>query len=328
MAVMIVGSGSYPFITKDGGLSSFKTITNNSFFSDFAYGDIITGSYPLTSEVKSDYYVLGQSRPRINALRNTLDYYRYLSDYYTYQSGSGGDYSRQTLRAINIPSIFYGQTIRKGSVSLKWFFTGTLIGELKDEKRNGELIQTGPYGSLGSGGVAGVVLYNEGFVLLNGNWNLHSTYVDEFNIFDPGVSTYAPKWLYFYTTGSGATCLVPSSSFAIDFEGTEQIPTVTLLTHASKGEFNYSNNPTFIDHSQSMTPFSSSVSYRERNEITIKNIVPATYTEVEPVFEKTVFISKIGIYDDEKNLIGIAKLATPIRKKESESVTIKIKMDI
>ncbi len=54
-----------------------------------------------------------------------------------------------------------------GTVNLKWYLTGSLIGELKDEKQNGELIQVGPYGSTGSGSVAGVVLYNEGFILIN-----------------------------------------------------------------------------------------------------------------------------------------------------------------
>ena len=91
-------------------------------------------------------------------------------------------------------------------------------------------------------------------------------------------------WVNFYTTGSGEVGRVLSSSFAIDFEGTEAIPTITLLTHAEAGHFNHSNNPTFIDYGQNLTPFSSSTAYRERSETTLKNIVPATYTEVKPAF--------------------------------------------
>ena len=322
-------TSSFQWISKEGSLSSFKTIEKTDFFSDFSYGDVLTGSvYPLTTKVTSDYFLLGQGRPRVTALRNTLDYYRYLSDYYTYISGSGGDYSRQTLRLINIPSIFYGQTIRKGSVSCKWFVTGTLIGELRDQNRNGELIQVGPFGSPGSGGVAGVILYTEGFILINSIWSLSTTYTDEFNIFDPGNFSYSPMWVNFYTTGSGEVGRVLSSSFAIDFEGTEAIPTITLLTHAEAGHFNHSNNPTFIDYGQNLTPFSSSTAYRERSETTLKNITPATYNEIKPAFEKTVFISKIGIYDDQKNLIAIAKMASPIRKKQSDSLSIKLKMDL
>ena len=311
-------SSSYQFITKDGSLTPFKTISQDSFFSDFSYGDILTGSiYPLTAKVTSDFYLFGQTRPKITALKNTLNYYKPLSDYYSFISGAGGDRSAQTIRALNIPSIFYGQSIKKGSVSCKWFLTGTLIGELRDEKRNGELIQVGPYGSLGSGNVAGVVLYSEGFVLLHGHYNLHNTYTDEFNIYDPGVTTYAPKWIYWFTTGStGGVGLVPSSSFGFTFDGTEEIPTITMLANANRGEMNHSNNPTFLEYNQISTAFSSSTSYVERNELEIKNIVKANYNEVEPIFEKTVFISKVGIYDEKKNLIAIAKLASPIRKKE------------
>ena len=101
-----------------------------------------------------------------------------------------------------------------------------------------------------------------------------------------------------------------------------------MLAQASKGEFNHSNNPTYIEYGQSTTPFTSSYSYIEKNQIEIKNIVNSTYNEVEPTFEKTVYISKVGIYDKDKNLIGIAKLATPARKRESESMTVKIKLDL
>lgn len=321
---MTIHTGSYPFVVKDGSLTPLKTVGTSDFFSDFAYGDVISGSdYPLKSQIRSDYFVQGQSRPRINALKNTLNYYRYLSDYYSYDR-----YSSNILRLINIPSIFFGQGIRKGSVSCKWLLSGTLMAELRDEKRNGELIQVGPVGSIGSGNVAGVVLYNEGFILLTGSWNLHPAYTDEFNFFDPGVATYPPKWYYWLGTGSNGVSLTPSSSYTLDFEGTEEIPTITLLTHADRGEFNHSNNPTFIEYGQELTPFTSSVSYIERNEVTLKNIVQASYNEVEPTFEKTVFISKIGIYDENKNLIAIAKLATPKRKKESESLTFKLKLDM
>ena len=39
------------------------------------------------------------------------------------------------------------------------------------------------------------------------------------------------------------------------------------------------------------------------------------------------FISKIGIYDEKKNLIGVAKLATPVKKTEERDFTFKLKLD-
>ena len=37
--------------------------------------------------------------------------------------------------------------------------------------------------------------------------------------------------------------------------------------------------------------------------------------------QEFTFISKIGVYDDDKNLIAIAKVATPVRKLETDEYT-------
>ena len=42
-------------------------------------------------------------------------------------------------------------------------------------------------------------------------------------------------------------------------------------------------------------------------------------------FKKTTYISSIGIYDENKNLIGIAKVATPVKKTEDREFTFKLK---
>ena len=62
--------------------------------------------------------------------------------------------------------------------------------------------------------------------------------------------------------------------------------------------------------------------------MSIKNTVSASYTDSSASFEKQTYISKIGIYDENKNLIGIAKLATPIKKTEDRNLTFKLKLDI
>ena len=62
----------YPFLTKDGTLSPFKTVSLTSFNSDFGYGDKITGSYPMTASIRRDY--LASSRKNIKALKNTLNH--------------------------------------------------------------------------------------------------------------------------------------------------------------------------------------------------------------------------------------------------------------
>ena len=45
-------------------------------------------------------------------------------------------------------------------------------------------------------------------------------------------------------------------------------------------------------------------------------------------FERTTYISKIGIYDKNDNLIMIAAPSKPIRKKENDEYTFKLTYDI
>ena len=316
----------YPFVTKDGNLIGTKTISTTTFNSDFSYGDIITGSYPLSSSIKRDFYQLGTSRPEIDALKNTLNYYVSLSRHYAYSS-SLGDKATQELNLISIPSIMYGSSINKGSVKLDFYISGTLFGTLEDINRNGELVQTGPSGSTGSGSVAGVVLYNEGFLVLTGSWDLDST--PRNYIADPS-NLKEPSWLYF---GVGANDdivagTIPSSSYGLHFEGVSKTPTLTMFAHADKGEVNNSNNPTFIEFGQTNSILTSSAVYREDKNLTIKNVVSSSYTDYSASFSKTTYISKIGIYDEDKNLIGIATVATPVKKEENQNFTFKLKMDI
>jgi hypothetical protein len=322
-------SSVYPFITKDGSLSSFSTVDTTSYNTDFLYGDKITGSvYPYVASISSHYYVAGSPselypKKHLIALKNTFDYYRYLSPHYSF-NGQYGDKGSLPLRLINIPSIFYGKSIRKGSISCKWYVTGTLMAELSDYRKNGELIEV--YGP-NTGSVAGVVLYSEGFVCLTGSWDLSDSYEDNFDIFE-GYEPKRPKWYYFLTTGSEGDNLVPSSSFDLEFEGVENISTLTMFAHAEKGEFNHSNNPTFYEYDQPDLKSTGSNHYFENDEATIKNIIEAKYDEEDPPFEKTTFISKVGIYDEDGNLICIAKTASPVRKRETDSITFKLKLDV
>jgi len=89
---------------------------------------------------------------------------------------------------------------------------------------------------------------------------------------------------------------------------------------------NYSNNPTYIKHNQIYIPNTGSYYYKE-NELEIKNTIETDY-EDEPNFEKQTFITKIGIYDENQNLIAIASLAEPVKKTQNRDLTFKLKIDI
>ena len=503
----------YPFITKQGSLTSFKTVSTTTFQS-YSYGDILSSSYPLSSSIAVEHHVAAvdsvdgclQNRRHITALRNTFEHYKYLSPYYAWESDSAvGTWNKgtQEMALVSVPSIFYGSSIKKGSVDLKFYIDGKLIARLQDTKRNGELIQTveqpqttaataasivvdfdppmgsgftsgdpfdnkriiiedaegttktfifdndvgseGPTGTvdgsgfivvqvsglfgnanratqfaqavnsvadlkisasddgaanitltqdvLGSAGntqlfnpdsifietsstfvlgdffeggadatsgdshlgeVAGVVLYNEGVLALTGSWALHDTYTDYFRTCPDCISAMdtdgdgtaepiSPSWTLWGSQGdpTDTSCnlsagklltdpsvtLCPSASWSIDFQGTNYVSVLTMLAHAPKGDLNHSNNPTYVKYSEEEKPVVDNTRYIERNDKEIKNIVKSVHTNYSESFEKTTYISKVGIYDEDKNLIAIAKVATPVKKTTDREYTFKIKLD-
>ena len=320
------------------------------------FGDVITGSYPLSASLSRIYIPSGtnlahftfdnlppgtftpphSNKKYINALKATLTHSTRYSQHFAFSSSSAPnpgndiiwDKGQQRINMVCVPSIFYGSRLRPGSISLKYYSSGRLVGQLTDVNKNGELIE-----QLGSnvGAVAGVALYSRGILLLTGSWDISTnvSYKEKFE--GPSSATMAAKWLHF---GSGLpqvgtplnTTGLLKSSFQVEFEGENKIPTMTLMAHASRAELNYSINPTYIDKTKQAVPQVTRKSYSESQAL-IKNTRQLPYTNSTASFERQTFISSVGIYDENHNLIGIAKVATPIKKTEDIDYTFKLKLD-
>ncbi len=329
-----------PFVIKDGLKNTFKTVSKSTYQA-LPIGSQVFSSYNMSASI-SRFFInapdnLGSiykwpgvadkgnfTGSIIASLENVFNHYSYISPHYQYSS-SLGDKSDQNGSLITIPSIAYGSNIKKGTVSLKYYITGTLVGELSDFRQNGDLIQIGPEGSTGSGSVAGSILYNEGFIFLTGSWNL-----DSHSIKYDNASATTSKWIHFgYGMHDAASIALTtlSASYSLDFSGSNQFQTMTMLAHATYNELNHSTNPTFVSSSNSFSVSTGSYQYVEQ-EKKITNVVSSSFKDEEPKFEKTTYLSKVGIYDKDKNLIGIAKMATPVRKTEADQYTFKLKLDI
>ena len=458
----------YPYVTKDGTRVSLSSVTTGSSFDlDFQYGDVVSGSYPLSASITREligWYPAGDggdttrlpligpypadgsggSRgagqldtgvpclapvtadttcddikaslpnettekcaerdplegegfgsgndgffeivcnspqwPHYWALKNAFNRNAFLSDHYAVTASHGGAASpawikdQQIVNLVSIPSTFYGSKIKPGTVSLKWFLTGTLIGELQDTKQNGELFQvTGnnPYiEQYGVGNVAGVVFYKEGFIALTGSWALNKAggtpadngskvYVNSQITIRSGSGNtpYSPMWIDWGAgandncnkittsnsgglgkgTDTGVPSLVLSASnnfesgaFGLSFKGTSDTQVVTMFANARRGEANFSNNPTYLVHTASVTSsfITSSYSYMENPNRSVYSFASSSAPNHSASFKREVYISRIGIYDENKNLIGVATMADPVRKAEDEDLTFKLKLDI
>lgn len=322
----------YPFVTKEGSFEAVGSVSQKDYFSTFAYGDIVSGTYPLTASLGREHFAVDHGTlfptgSHVLALKETLNYYQPMSNHYAFSS-SLWNKATQELSLLYIPSVFYGSKIYPGSTSLKFYISGSLVAEAQDLYRNGELIQVSgnTYAQAnGADAVAGVILYKEGVVVLTGSWGLSEA------SYDRGADTGEFRWIDFAAgANDNIGGVTPSASFRVNFEGQNNIETVTMFATAPKSGLNFSANQTLLDHASylSGTVTTGSHHYKESEEIEIFNTVSSSFYRFEADFKHQTFINKIGIYDKNKNLIAVANLATPVKKTALRDFTFKLKLDI
>ena len=124
-------------------------------------------------------------------------------------------------------------------------------------------------------------------------------------VISPGVSTNAfdnnPQKIFNYIRGAS-----PSSSY-FQVRREEEINSRSYFCRALNKEYNYSNNPTY----------ETTDSNNNRGKFTIPSFVgdPRTY------------ITQVGLYDDNFELIAVAKLSQPQLKSFSREAVVKVKLD-
>jgi hypothetical protein len=114
----------------------------------------------------------------------------------------------------------------------------------------------------------------------------------------------------------------------MEMSGTTETQVLTMFATAPKGQLNHSNNPSYLKYDYTVAASSGTYGYVEDSNRPIKNVVSSAYADPTGSFEKTTYISRIGLFDKSKHLIGIAKVATPVRKTVERDFTFKLKLDI
>jgi hypothetical protein len=215
--------------------------------------------------------------------------------------------------------------IEKGTVELKVFVNNQLECSCSDSLQDGILRVTFGNGSAQKT-IVGTVLYEEGCIILFDNSLSYSN-----GTYD-SASTTAFRWSNFGAAPSSETPNYPANNqckFLIKFKGVVKTNIKTIFCHAEAGKLNHTNNITYIEQGQdvfscSMSPFV----FSENDSLQIKNLHSSSYSEQRfENFEKQTFISYINLYDKDKKLLAIAKLATPVLKKETDAYTFKLTLD-
>lgn len=94
--------------------------------------------------------------------------------------------------------------------------------------------------------------------------------------------------------------IVDGESFRLNSQ--ETVPSQYVFTRVRNGEFNYSTNPSFITSS---------------GDIRIDRMVNAPQT----------YITSVGMYNDNNELLAVAKLSRPLLKDFTKEALIRIKLD-
>jgi hypothetical protein len=100
-----------------------------------------------------------------------------------------------------------------------------------------------------------------------------------------------------------------TSSFKISFNGVHRIPTKIFRCRAPVGQLNASTNPTFYRISSV-----ANAAFRNEKEIVMD--------------DKKTYITTIGLYNEEYKLVGLAKLAQPIKKEYNADLLFRIRLDM
>lgn len=300
-------------------VSSRALSSDFPLFDGSEYGTAFSQSYPVTFGISVDRILSGEQELKCNAINRMIDqHYRHMMNGFSDVIGT----SNQGV--ITIPRMFYGSSIKKGSVFCRVFSNDSvpygIIGSANDVHENGLLYLTEDSEAHPSGTVVGCVLYDHGIVAFR-NFNTASS---SLALYDGDARL--PSWDNFLYTGS-----ITQSDVFIDYEfefrGTNPLNTITMFAHAPKGQLNHSNNKTYIKRTTADQTQTGSLSFIEYPKREIKNVV-YNPTDEASSFSKETYINKIGIFDEEKRLIAVSKVSNPVRKRAEDGYTFKLKLDL
>lgn len=104
-----------------------------------------------------------------------------------------------------------------------------------------------------------------------------------------------------------ASCRFSSgSNTAVTFQNVTNINSTLLFCRATADEFNYSSNPTYVDADGRIV------------------VIDEGQEDTQRGFS---FVTTVGLYDANDNLLAVAKLSRPIEKNDEKDLTVRVRLD-
>ena len=191
---------------------------------------------------------------------------------------------------FHIPSMFYGRQLATGSILVT---VNSFAGV------------SGTYGSTGS-----LYWVDDGLGRLwsvttpTSSWNT-GVQVSATVMYSEGIISFThpdPMWQLRLLDGHTI-----QPNVTLQFRGVNHIKSMIFTCRLAQGDANGSNNPTYftLDSAGNKWAYDADVSA-----------------------EATTYITAIGLYNEYRQLVGVAKLAQPIRKRESDKIDIRLRLDV
>jgi len=223
---------------------------------------------------------------------------------------------------INFARLLNKDEVKKGSFTIA-FLTGGVGGDTTNSLTISDYgatssfkvnSPTGEYGLLytssatpATDSAVGHIYYQAGIAVITASIfsNNYLTPTDFCEFGAPGAT---------YDTGSYQAVLSASTiqSFAdglrnrlynIQFNNTTELNSTIYFCRANTGDYNYSSNPTYISSS--------------------KIVVKANMPFNEPIS----YITTIGLYSPQNELLAVAKVSEPLKKTPSNELTLRVRLD-
>jgi hypothetical protein len=272
-------------------------ISSSELQFDVQYGHIAgSGSVPINLAVQGyspSRIVYGQYRNLVYGTETTNF------------SFDGGTTTANQIYIINIARSRYKQSIQPGSLNLS-LRSGSAVINLTDDSNTTSLtrfigenrvfyIISGSSGNAYTASAAttpyyGIMLPDLGFIVLDASGSL-SPYIQAANLTTSSAQ---------YNQNKLFSAISASNSFQL--QSNETVSSRYFFTRVKNSEFNYTTNPSIIDANG--------------------NLLFATL-----INNPQTFITTVGMYNDNNELLAVAKLSKPLVKDFTKEALIRIKLD-
>jgi len=214
------------------------------------------------------------------------------------------------IRVIHIPSMFYGSSIDPGSVEIidGVYNNREIVRVFNDDGRGGLYVSGSTTRTISGEDYTGEkrrkvgnVFYSEGLITIT-DPALHDMFNSGSLFWNPNADLLSGTYPNLITNRF-------ADLLSINFRGQGKLCTKTFNCRLPTGQGNASNNPTFSyydDHGTIET---------DDDRVILERTDGVTY------------ITAVGLYNEDRQLVAVAKLAQPIRKREKDKINIRLKMD-